>query len=166
MQLKLCIFCNYAQAYLKTLEWHGRVLSMWYHFKSKNVVAQAHDKTKPFLGLWRGTTFILGWNAMLLVNKGVGFSCRLILWSVPFHVKLWWVFVILAYSWSLLGHIYFLVTMFSHDQILLKVMGLYTMSVSRKRYVFAVLCLQMYWYKTYYRCISCSFPNNLPRMCG
>jgi hypothetical protein len=46
----------------------------------------------------------------------------------------------------------------------LKVMGLYTMSVS----VFAVLCLQMHWSKstTYYCCIICSFPNNLPRMCG
>ena len=45
---------------------------------------------------------------------------------------------------------------------ILKVMGLYTMSVLRK-YVFAVLCLQMHCFKstTSYRCISCSFPNNL-----
>jgi hypothetical protein len=50
---------------------------------------------------------------------------------------------------------------------ILKVMGMYTMSVSRK-YLLAVWCLQMHWFKsaTYYRCISCSFPNNLPRMCG
>ena len=36
------------------------------------------------------------------------------------------------------------------------------MSVSRI-YVFAVWCLQMHWFmnKTYYRCISCSFPNHL-----
>ena len=41
-------------------------------------------------------------------------------------------------------------------------MGLYTMSVSRK-YVFAVLCLQMHYFKstTSNRCIICSFPNNL-----
>ena len=45
---------------------------------------------------------------------------------------------------------------------ILKVMGLYTMSVSRK-YVLAVLCLQMHYFKstTSNRCIICSFPNNL-----
>ena len=45
---------------------------------------------------------------------------------------------------------------------ILKVMGLYTMSVSRK-YEFAVRCLQMYCFKstTSYHCISFSFPNNL-----
>ena len=44
----------------------------------------------------------------------------------------------------------------------LKVMGLYTMLVSRK-YVFAVRCLQMHWFKstTSCRCISCFFSNNL-----
>ena len=43
----------------------------------------------------------------------------------------------------------------------LKVMGLYTMSMSRK-YVFDVRCLQMHSFKTTtsYLCISCSFPNN------
>ena len=32
----------------------------------------------------------------------------------------------------------------------------------------AVRCLQMHWFKstTHYRCISCSFPKYLPRMCG
>ena len=41
------------------------------------------------------------------------------------------------------------------------------MSVLRK-YVFPVRCLQLHWFKstTYCHCISCSFPNDLPRMCG
>ena len=44
-------------------------------------------------------------------------------------------------------------------------MGLYTMSVTRK-YVFAVRYLQMHCFKStiYYRCINCSFPNNLTNL--
>ena len=46
--------------------------------------------------------------------------------------------------------------------LIVKVMGLYTMSVSRKN-VCAVRCLQMHCFEstTSYLCISCSFPNHL-----
>ena len=49
-----------------------------------------------------------------------------------------------------------------YSLIILKVMGLYTISVSIK-YVFAVQCLQMHCFKstTSYRCISCSLPHHL-----
>ena len=63
-----------------------------------------------------------------------------------------------SFKHSLAVKPYFLTIKYSS---ILKVIGLYTISVSRA-YVFAVQRLQMHWFKsTIYHCISCSFPNNL-----
>jgi hypothetical protein len=64
-----------------------------------------------------------------------------------------------SFKHSLSAKLFFLTIKYSS---ILKVMGLYTIYVSRK-YVFAVWCLQMHCFKstTSYRCIRCSFPNNL-----